>query len=180
MRTRHLTCHGSAISVWQLIPKRSSCQAGFGCLSPPSVSKLTSSTHSLSLTELHSSLPQLYLSQQPTDHPLHPPTPYWCMSNDSAAHCEATLRQGRYIHVTCKPNGLPVAATSGAQDAGSSERRVAQQGNPYLPKRTGCHIRQPAPSETCYQPGLYVFHKSQPTWRFRCGMATQTRLPYRI
>ena len=95
-------------------------------------------------------------------------------------HVQATLRQGRYIHVTCKPNGLPVAATSGAQDAGSSERRVAQQGNPYLPKRTGCHIRQPAPSETCYQPGLYVFHKSQPTWRFRCGMATQTRLPYRI
>ena len=133
MGTRHLTCHGSAISVWQLIPKRSSCQAGFGCLSPPSVSKLTSSTHSLSLTELHSSLPQLYLSQQPTDHPLHPPTPYWCMSNDSAAHCEATLRQGRYIHVTCKPNGLPVAATSGAQDAGSSRHQKGGLPNKAIP-----------------------------------------------
>ena len=74
MRTRHLTCHGSAISVWQLIPKRSSCQAGFGCLSPPSVSKLTSSTHSLSLTELHSSLPQLYLSQQCSISQPTPPT----------------------------------------------------------------------------------------------------------
>ena len=95
---------------------------------------------------------------------------------------QATLRQGRYIHVTCKPNGLPVAATSGAQDAGSSERRVAQQGNPYLPKRTGCHIRQPAPSETCYQPGLYVFHNPNQhggldaAWQRRRGCPTASRL----